>query len=201
MSFKDKATKAAKETAAKAEKIAKQAKDGVDVEKIKKTAEEAKSNMTVENVKGLDNKKKAIVGGAVGAIGLVLFALFSGGSSVDRMALDTPFPTDVTVTEQCAFIGDYHVGIFQAAVNGESSDSILAEMNAVNTKTSADVERNTPEFYFYKELFSAKKKVPRLVKSVSSDNFKKNKSDEIAKRIALEGTKRVTKCVAAYGKK
>lgn len=198
MSLKDKASK---ETAAKAEQIAKQAKDGVDVEKIKKTAEEAKSNMTVENVKGLDNKKKTIIGGAVGAIGLVLFALFSGGSSVERMALDTPFPSDSTAIEQCDFIGDYHVSIFQAAVNGDSSDSILSEMNAANTKTAAEVKRNTVEFYFYKELYSAKKKVPRLVESISSPDFKAMDSDKIDKRIAREGTKRVTKCVAAYGKK
>lgn len=199
--MKEKATKAAKDTATKAEELAQKAKNGVDVDAIKKTAEDAKGNMTAENIKGLDNKKKAIIGGGAVAAVLVLAALLGGGGSVDRMALDTPFPTDVTATEQCEFIGDYHVGIFQAAVNGDSSDSILAEMNATNTKTEAEVKRNTPEFYFYKELFSAKKKVPRLVESISGADFKEMGSDKIAERVAREGSKRVTECIAAYGNK
>lgn len=202
MSLKDKAAKVAKDAAAKAEKLAGQAKEGVELENIKKTAEEAKNNITSGNIKGLDGKKKTMIGGvALAAVGLVLITLFSGGSSVDRMALDTPFPSDSTAIEQCNFVGSYNASIFQAAVNGDSSDSILAEMNAANTKSEGEVKRNTVEYYFYKELYSAKKKVPRLVKSISSPDFKEMSDDKISKRIAREGEKRVTKCVAAYGNK
>ncbi|OEF04596.1 hypothetical protein [Vibrio genomosp. F10] len=186
-----------KEMKGKVEKLAEKAKDGVDVDSIKKSTKEAKSNMTAENLKGLDNKKKAMLGGGSVAVILLLGAVFSGGAlSVSNVELTDTYPLDASKDEQCEFGSQYDMKIMEMAANGATAEEIKTAFSSTHSKTASEVKFRTPEYYFYDQIGKAIKKVDGLVASVGTDEYQSMPDSKIISKIEYQGNKYKKMCIA-----
>ncbi|MEZ9541800.1 hypothetical protein AB4209_07500 [Vibrio sp. 10N.286.48.C11] len=173
----------------------------MDFKKIKgkaeKIAEETKGNVTAENLKGLDNKKKAMLGGGGLAVILLLGAMFSGGAlSVSNVELTDTYPLDASKDEQCEFGSQYDMKIMEMAANGATAEEIKTAFSSTHTKTASEVKFRTPEYYFYDQINKAIRKVDELVASAGTDEFQSMSDSKIISKIERQGNKYKKMCIA-----
>jgi len=175
MSIQDKAKEIAEKAKLAAEDVTKKAKVAaedvtkklkeVDVDKIKGDVTGEDGKVSLDSIKALDNKSKAIGAGALAFVLLVLVMLFSGGGrSYSLDTLSEPYPATGSITERCERYVYLKYDYFHLINDGVAPKDIQAalDISVERVDKSALRTMTVMEKKYYKELFGTRRHAEKL---------------------------------------
>jgi len=140
----------------KAKEVAQKAKLAADDIAQKATGEDGK--VSVDSVKGLDNKTKALAGGVLGVFILIIMMFSGGARSVDVSSLGKVFPTDGSISERCEAFVYLEYDYWTLIGDKEPIENMTSEIKSVleKAKKKDKSKMGTVERQYYKTLAGMK---------------------------------------------